>query len=213
MTPVSALTLFDEWLAREITPIMVERGFVKVRTVYLLKRQGGVTGIIKVRKDRYSRAERVFLSLEAGVYVEHLADLVEQITKERQPPPPSVDGCVWKFYYSDLMPTEDSPDAVDSAFGWHIPAGASEADLRPLTEAVQRRLAEVAIPTIERMSSEDAVRDALLAEDRWPLGPYLSTALLLDIVQRLGPVEEIPRLQRRLKRVRAALKTPYKFPV
>jgi hypothetical protein len=60
---------------------------------------------------------------------------------------------------------------------------------------VQGRLAEVAIPTIERMSSEEAVRDAQLAEDRWPHGPYISTVLALDIVRRLGPAEVIPRLE------------------
>jgi hypothetical protein len=78
---------------------------------------------------------------------------------------------------------------------------------------VRRRLAEVAIPTIERMTSEEALRDAFLAEpDRWPLGPYLSTVLSLDIVRRLGPAEEIPRLERRLKRTRAPLRMPLEFP-
>jgi hypothetical protein len=108
---------------------MADRGFVKLRTSYLLRRSG-VTGMIKVRKDRFSRAEHVFLGLQAGVYVERLAKLVEIVTKERQPPPPSLDGCVWTFYHSDLMPPQDSPEAVDPSFGWNIPAGATEADLR-----------------------------------------------------------------------------------
>jgi hypothetical protein len=197
----SALELFDAWLAREITPFMTERGFVKSRTSYLLKRPRGVTGVIKVRKDRYSRAEHVFFDLQAGVYVEGLARLAHEITGERQPPPPSIEGCTWILYHSDLMPPEDSPDAFDAAYGWNIPVNPSEGDLRRLTGVVQRRLADVAIPTIERMASEEAMRDVLLEEpDRWPLGPYLSTALALDIVRRLGPDDEVPRLKRRLAR-------------
>ncbi len=207
----SALDIFDAWLASEITPFMTQRGFVKSRASYLLKRPGGVTGVIRVRKDRYSRAEHVFLDLQAGVYVERLARLAEEITNERRPPPPSVEGCIWIFYNSDLMPPEDSPDAFDPAYGWNIRAGSSEdVDLRPLTDVVQRRLADVAIPTIERMTSEEAVRDVLMTEpDRWPLGPYLSPVLLLDIVRRLGPADQIPRLERRAKRSRARWKASF----
>lgn len=71
--------------------------------------------MIKVRKDRYSRSERVFFDLQAGVYVERLTRLAQDITGIRLPPPPAVEGCIWILYYSDLMPPEDWPDAFDPA--------------------------------------------------------------------------------------------------
>jgi hypothetical protein len=82
-----------------------------------------------------------------------------------------------------------------------------------LTEVVQRRLADVAIPAVDRMASEEAVRDALIAEpNRGPLGPYLSTAPVLDIVRRLGPADEAPRLKRRLTRSQPPRKAPFESP-
>ena len=176
---------------------MRERKFRRSGLSFARRGPGDIIQVVAFQKHPLNTAEHLGFWVNAGVWSARLAEIVDRTWGVPQARPPSVHGCQWRLAHSDMMAEEyEAFGAKTSAsIYWTIHPDHEPGDLAGLAATVRQRLAERAIPAVEAMSSETALRDVLLAATGSTFGVQLQAKLAYELVKMHGPRERLPELE------------------
>lgn len=168
--------LLDEWTAKHIAIFMIAKGYTPQRRAFRRELKGNwvvVTVQHSTRTPLHNDASRFTLNL--GILCTRVAQYFEA---QRPQPVPDFDSCHVKFRLGDFL---NEPYDV----WWEV--GVSPAADSDVAKAIGQLLFSIALPQIELLADDAALRDLWLAGRAPGLTDFERLMNLSALVMQIGP--------------------------
>jgi len=184
---VSASEKFGQLVAL-VAPVLQREGFSKRGTTFLAKHEENWK-VIHFQKSRNSTSDEVIFGVNFGICSARLLDF---FTSSRDAVrPPQVAECHWRQRLGAVP-----PDGGDR--WWSI---RSTTQTAKIGEEILGQLRTVALPEMERLVRDEALRDLWLKGQSPALTELQRLQNLAVLLSLLGPAEALPRVMEDLRRL------------
>jgi hypothetical protein len=164
---------FNEWLKVEVTPLLKGRGFARAGS-YFRRRRDGNWALIHFQRSVKSSASRTLFTGTLGVWSRRVAHFVG---RDPQVEKPIIDECHWTCRLGELL---DEPDDRWWSFTGDSPDQSASKEVVDLVESR-------ALPLLDRMSTDEALRDLWLSGTSPGLTDFQRLVYLSALIHEIGP--------------------------
>jgi hypothetical protein len=171
-------------LARDVKPFLRARGFAGTGTIYRLDRDGNRV-VVQLQSSNSSTRRAALITVNLGVWSRRVATFDDSEAAERRV---HIYDCHWRSRLGEF----DSP-ASDR--WWTVEGTAQDAAVR---QDIERLLAERALPVVEGLSADEALRDLWLSGRSPGRTNFQRLYDLSVLLVQIGPSERLPTVLREL---------------
>ena len=181
---------FNLLLKEVIAPMLKPSGLTRRRQglTFYLERAANY-GLLHFAKERTYSRRLVRFEIELGVFSESIGRWERAAFARKRP---LIQDCHWRQYMTR--------PGTDQVWRWTIERGCK---WETLAAEVQTAARDVAVPVLDRMIRDEALRDEWLSEVKIP-DPYPDVQLLiklLKLLKTIGPVEQYEQVREELYRI------------
>lgn len=174
---MTASTTFKDWIRDEVAPLLKERGFARVGLAFRTC-IGNNIALIHIQKSVKSSATEVKFTATAGVWSRRIAAFLENSTDSM----PAIEECHWTQRFGELVSFGDD-------YWWALHARQNDLEcLARFADVLVRR----AIPLVQAMASDEALRDLWLTGRGPGLTGIQRLTYLSILLREIGPASALP---------------------